>query len=128
MELVRGQTIQHILEQVGVFAPRRAAELCMQALAVLVKSDRRASEAGRLFQPLPQRLVSIRFNGGQPPEDGKVKSAIRDGEKTLGKAGRILVRKSGTEPVIRVMAEGEDEALVGRIVEDIAAAIRAAGG
>ena len=99
----------------------------LQALAVLVQSGRRASEAGRLFQPLPQRLVSVRFNGGQPLDDGKVKSAIRAGEATLGKTGRILVRKSGTEPVIRVMAEGEDETLVGRIVDDIAAAIRAVG-
>jgi phosphoglucosamine mutase len=93
---------------------------------VLVQSGRRASEAGRLFQPFPQRLVSVRFGGGQPLEDGKVKSAIRDGETALGQAGRILVRKSGTEPVIRVMAEGEDETLVGRVVDDIAAAIRAA--
>jgi len=100
----------------------------LQVLAVLVQSNRSASEAGRLFQPLPQRLVSIRFGGGQPLDNGKVKSAIRDGEATLGKAGRILVRKSGTEPVIRVMAEGEDEKLVGRIVDDIAAAIRAVGG
>jgi len=100
----------------------------LQVLAVLVQSNRSASEAGRLFRPLPQRLVSIRFNGGQPLDNSKVKSAIRDGEKTLGTAGRILVRKSGTEPVIRVMAEGEDEKLVGRIVDDIAAAIRAVGG
>jgi phosphoglucosamine mutase len=98
----------------------------LQVLAVLVQSGRRASEAGRLFQPFPQRLVSVRFGGGQPLEDGKVKSAIRDGETALGQAGRILVRKSGTEPVIRVMAEGEDETLVGRVVDDIAAAIRAA--
>jgi phosphoglucosamine mutase len=97
----------------------------LQALAVLVQSGHRASEASRLFQPLPQRLVSVRFNGGQPLGDGKVKSAIRAGEATLGKAGRLLVRKSGTEPVIRVMAEGEDEKLVARIVDDIAAAIRA---
>jgi phosphoglucosamine mutase len=100
----------------------------LQVLAVLVQSNRSASEAGRLFQPLPQRLVSIRFNGGQPLDDGRVKSAIRDGEKTLGAAGRILVRKSGTEPVIRVMAEGEDEKLVGRIVDDIATAIRTVAG
>jgi phosphoglucosamine mutase len=97
----------------------------LQVLAVLVQSQRRASDAGRLFQPFPQRLVSIRFNGGQPLDDGKVKSAIRDAETALGQAGRILVRKSGTEPVIRVMAEGEDEKLVGRVVDEIAAAIRA---
>ncbi|MGE0118248.1 MAG: phosphoglucosamine mutase [Dongiaceae bacterium] len=100
----------------------------LQVLAVLVQSGRRASEAGRLFQPFPQRLVSVRFGGGRPLEDGMVKSAIRAGETALGQAGRILVRKSGTEPVIRVMAEGEDEKLVGRVVDDIAAAIRAAAG
>jgi len=98
----------------------------LQVLAVIVQSGRRASEAGRLFQPLPQRLVSIRFNGGQPLESTGVQAAIRAGEAALGSAGRILVRKSGTEPVIRVMAEGEDETLVGRIVDDITAAIRTA--
>jgi phosphoglucosamine mutase len=100
----------------------------LQVLAVLVQSGKRASEAGRLFQPLPQRLVSIRFDGGQPLDNGKVKDAIRVGEAALGSGGRILVRKSGTEPVIRVMAEGEDEKLVGRVVDEIAGAIRKASG
>jgi phosphoglucosamine mutase len=98
----------------------------LQVLAVLVQSQRRASEAGRLFQALPQRLVSVR--GGQPLDDAQVQAAIRAGEATLSATGRILVRKSGTEPVIRVMAEGEDERLVGRVVDDIATAIRSVAG
>jgi phosphoglucosamine mutase len=98
----------------------------LQLLAVLVQSGRRLSEVGRVFAPFPQRLVSLRFNGGQPLDDAAVKAAIRDGEASLGGTGRLVVRKSGTEPVIRVMAEGEDEKLVGRVIEDISAAIRKA--
>jgi phosphoglucosamine mutase len=81
-----------------------------------------------LFEPLPQRLASVRFKDGQPLADAGVKAAIRAGEARLGKAGRLLVRKSGTEPVIRVMAEGEDATLVGHVVEEIAAAIRTRAG
>jgi phosphoglucosamine mutase len=99
----------------------------LQLLAVLVQAGRPLSEAGRLFEPLPQRLASVRFTAGQPLADAGVKAAIRAGEQRLGKAGRLLVRKSGTEPVIRVMAEGEDAALVGHVVEEIAAAIRGRG-
>jgi len=100
----------------------------LQVLAVVVQSGRRLSEVGRVFAPFPQRLVSLRFSGGQPLDDAKVKDAIRAGESSLGKAGRLVVRKSGTEPVIRVMAEGEDEKLVGRVIEDISTAIRAVAG
>ncbi len=100
----------------------------LQALALLVQSGRPLSEAGRVFEPLPQRLVSVRYAGGQPLDAAPVKAALRDGEASLGHAGRLLVRKSGTEPVIRVMAEGEDAALVGRVVDAIASAIRAAAG
>ncbi len=57
-----------------------------------------------------------------------MKAAIKDGERRLGKAGRLLVRKSGTEPLIRIMAEGEDEALVTAIIDEIAEAVMAAGG
>ena len=100
----------------------------LQLLAVVVQSGRRLSDVGRVFAPFPQRLVSLRFNGGQPLDDAKVKAAIRDGESSLGKAGRLVVRKSGTEPVIRVMAEGEDEVLIGRVIDDISAAIRRVAG
>jgi phosphoglucosamine mutase len=98
----------------------------LQVLAVLVASGRPASESGRLFAPLPQRLKSLRFADGTAPLDAAlVQAAIRAGEAALEGSGRLLIRKSGTEPVIRVMAEGEDEALVIQVVEDIAVAIEA---
>jgi phosphoglucosamine mutase len=98
----------------------------LQVLAELVASDKPASELLRLFEPLPQLLKSVRFNGGAPLEADAVKAAIAAGEERLGESGRLVIRKSGTEPVIRVMAEGEDEALVGEIVEQICAAVQAA--
>jgi phosphoglucosamine mutase len=98
----------------------------LQALAVLVASGKPASETGRLFAPLPQRLRSLRVDGEAKPLDSRaVKEAIRSAEAALGSAGRLLIRKSGTEPVIRVMAEGEDEKLVHRVVDDVARAIEA---
>ena len=97
----------------------------LQVLAELAASDKPASELLRLFEPLPQLLKSVRFNGGAPLEADNVKAAIADGEKRLGDNGRLVIRKSGTEPLIRVMAEGEDEALVGEIVEGICDAVKA---
>jgi phosphoglucosamine mutase len=91
----------------------------LQVLAVVVQAKKPASEVTRLFDPLPQLLRNVRFNGGAPLEDKAVQAAIRDGESRLGKAGRLVIRKSGTEPVIRVMAEGEDEALVDQVVGSI---------
>jgi phosphoglucosamine mutase len=98
----------------------------LQVLAVVLGSGRRASQVCRVFEPLPQMLRNIRYNGGQPLEQQSVKQAIDDGHRRLGNSGRLLIRKSGTEPVIRVMAEGEDEALIGSIVDDICGVIRAA--
>jgi phosphoglucosamine mutase len=98
----------------------------LQLLAVLVESGRPASEVCSAFTPMPQLLKSLRTNGGQPLEDAAVKQAISAAEASLGDGGRLLVRKSGTEPVIRVMAEGEDEALVGRVVNELADVIAAA--
>ncbi len=99
----------------------------LQVLAVLVGSGGPASGTGRLFTPLPQRLRSLRFDGAAKPLDAReVKEAIRSAEAALGKAGRLLIRKSGTEPVIRVMAEGEDEGLVTQVVGDIVEAVRKA--
>ena len=98
----------------------------LQLLAVIVRGAKPVSETARLFQPLPQFLKNLKFNGGQPLERDEVKAAIKGGEAALGDRGRVLIRKSGTEPVIRIMAEGEDEALVGRVVEDIAQAIQRA--
>jgi len=91
----------------------------LQVLAVVVQAGKPASEVTRLFDPLPQLLRNVRFNGGAPLEDKTVQAAIRDGEGRLGKAGRLVIRKSGTEPLIRVMAEGEDEALVDQVVGSI---------
>ena len=95
----------------------------LQALAVIVEADRPVSESARCFEPLPQRLKNVRFSGGKPLEADAVKRAIADGESRLKGTGRVLIRPSGTEPVIRVMAEGENETLVTRIVDDIADAI-----
>jgi len=98
----------------------------LQVLAVVVSGDRPASVACRLFQPLPQLLKNVRIAGGQPLESAEVKETIKEGEARLANTGRILIRKSGTEPLIRVMAEGEDEALVLAVVDDIAAAVERA--
>jgi phosphoglucosamine mutase len=100
----------------------------LQVLAVLVESGQRASELCRVFDPLPQLLKNVRFKGGAPLEVDSVKKAIRDAEKTLGKTGRVLIRKSGTEPVIRVMAEGEDQALIDRLVSQICGEIERVAG
>ena len=100
----------------------------LQVLAVLIKSGKPASETSRVFQPLPQLLKNVRFQaGGKPPLDqAAVKAAIAAGEAALNSSGRLLIRKSGTEPLIRVMGEGEDEKLVARVVDDIVAAVEAA--
>ena len=95
----------------------------LQVLAVVVASGKPASRVCRVFEPLPQVLQNVEFNGGKPLEDKAVRQAIKDGEGRLGAGGRLLVRPSGTEPVIRVMAEGEDEALVASVVGDIAGVI-----
>jgi phosphoglucosamine mutase len=98
----------------------------LQILAELVATGKPAGELLRLFDPLPQLLKNVRFGGGKPLESDSVKSAIANGEKRLGASGRLVIRKSGTEPVIRVMAEGEDEGLVTEIVDTICEAVKAA--
>ena len=95
----------------------------LQVLAVLAQDSKPASEAAHLYEPLPQVLENVRFRKGSPLEDAKVKSSIDDANAKLGGSGRILVRKSGTESLIRVMAEGDDETLVRAVVRQIAAAI-----
>ena len=88
-------------------------------LAVLVEEGRPASEACRVFKALPQLLRSVRFQGSSPLRDPGVRAAIADAEATLAPGGRLLMRESGTEPVVRVMAEGEEEALVHRVVSGL---------
>jgi phosphoglucosamine mutase len=97
----------------------------LQVLAALVASGKPASEVLHLFDPLPQVLKSVRFTGS-PLDSDRVKAAIADGEARLNGHGRLLIRKSGTEPVIRVMAEGEDKRLVKQVVDEICEAVVAA--
>jgi phosphoglucosamine mutase len=98
----------------------------LQVLAVLVEEGRPASAVCRRFTPLPQRLVNVRYAGtASPLRDEAVQREIAAYEERLGERGRVLIRASGTEPVIRVMAEAEEEALVDATVEALADAIRA---
>ncbi len=96
----------------------------IQVLSLLKQQDGPASEALTLFTPLPQILKNVRYSSGRPMEDERVIEAIRAGEEKLGANGRILVRASGTEPVIRVMAEGDDMDEITAIVDEICAAVR----
>jgi phosphoglucosamine mutase len=96
----------------------------LQVLAVLVDGSRPASEVCRCFRPLPQRLVNVRYSGTSPLKHAEVQREIAAHEEKLGDRGRVLIRASGTEPVIRVMAEAEDEQLVNDTVETLADAIR----
>ena len=98
----------------------------LQVLAVLAQEGKPASEVSHLYNPLPQVLENVRFKKGQPLEDARVQSSIAAANEKLGAHGRVLVRKSGTEPLIRVMAEGEDETLVRAVVRAIASAIEEA--
>ena len=97
----------------------------LQVLAVVQAKGRPVSEVCRRFEPVPQVLKSVRM-GPASLESTDVKSAISSGEDRLGGNGRLLIRPSGTEPVIRVMAEGDDPALVEEVVGDIIAALRSA--
>ncbi len=99
----------------------------LQVLSVLVQDDAPASRVCRVFDPLPQVLRSVPINGEDPMGADSVKAAIAEAEAALENTGRLLIRKSGTEPLIRVMAEGEDAGLVGRIVDDLAHQIAEAG-
>jgi phosphoglucosamine mutase len=98
----------------------------LQVLAALVESGRPASDVLHVFEPVPQLLKNVRFGGGQPLEAEGVKAAIADAEGELGNRGRLVIRKSGTEPLIRVMAEGDDPAMVERLVDRICEAVAAA--
>jgi phosphoglucosamine mutase len=96
----------------------------LQVLAVLAGERKPASEATTLYDPLPQILENIRFRNGSPLEDARVKSQIEAGAAQLNGKGRLIVRKSGTEPVIRIMAEGEDAHQLRTIVREIASVVR----
>ncbi len=91
----------------------------LQVLSVLVRSGKRASEACRVFAPLPQLLRNVRYRGASPLSLPHIQAAIDTAAARLAGTGRVLIRASGTEPLIRVMAEGEDSALIDEIVDGL---------
>ena len=98
----------------------------LKVLAELVATGKPAHKLLRLFDPMPQLLKNVRFTKGKPLDDASVKAAIAEGEAVLNGTGRLLIRKSGTEPLIRVMAEGEDRKLVAEVVDRICEAVKRA--
>ena len=95
----------------------------LQVLAVVKKQDKPVSQVCHRFEPLPQILRNVRYKKGKPLEDAKVRSAIKSAEQKLNGQGRLVIRPSGTEPVIRVMGEGDDKALVENVVDGIVEAL-----
>ena len=98
----------------------------LQVLAALVQSGKPASEILNQFEPVPQLLKNVRFAGGAPLEDDAVKERISAAEAELTGRGRLVIRTSGTEPLVRVMAEGDDPKMVERLVDSICEAVQAA--
>ncbi|MEM9013296.1 MAG: phosphoglucosamine mutase [Pseudomonadota bacterium] len=99
----------------------------LQVLAALVESDRPASALMQVFEPCPQLLRNVRYGAGADPlSAAPVVAAIADGEARFGAAGRLVIRKSGTEPLVRVMGECEDPTLLAEVVDGIAAEVEAA--
>ena len=98
----------------------------LQVLAALVEVQKPASELLNQFEPVPQLLKNVRFNGGEPLDNKHVKERIAAAETALKGRGRLVIRKSGTEPLIRVMAEGDDPLMVARLVDEICEAVAAA--
>jgi phosphoglucosamine mutase len=97
----------------------------LQLLAVVKKKDKPVSEVCHRFEPLPQVLRNVRYRGGKPLEHATVRSAIADAENRLNGHGRLVVRPSGTEPVIRIMGEGDDKAMIEEVVDGIVDALTA---
>lgn len=96
----------------------------LQVLAEVVRQGKPVSEVCKMFTPFPQVLKNVKFAGkSKPLENAQVISSIKDAEAMLGHTGRLVIRPSGTEPLIRVMAEGQDETLVHKIVDDLCSVI-----
>ncbi len=95
----------------------------LQLLAVVKRHNKPVSEVCHRFQPLPQVLKNVRYKNGTPLENAAVLSAIAGAEQKLGQSGRLIVRRSGTEPVIRIMGEGDDKTLVEAAVDDVIEAL-----
>jgi len=98
----------------------------LRVLTSLVRSQKPASEILHLFDPVPQLLKNVRYEGGKPLDNDTVKAVIADAEGELEGNGRLVIRPSGTEPVIRVMAEGDDSSQVEQVVDRVCDAVRAA--
>jgi phosphoglucosamine mutase len=98
----------------------------LQVLAAMVASGRKASDLLHQFDAVPQLLKNVRYEKGEPLKDAAVVERIAAAEARLDGRGRLVIRKSGTEPLIRVMAEGDDMAEVEAVVDDICAAVAAA--
>ena len=99
----------------------------LQVLAVAIEKDKPLSEVARVFRPLPQVLKNVRYEGRSLLDLATVKAAVADAEAKLSGTGRLLIRKSGTEPLIRVMAEGEDEDMVEMIVDGLVDVLQQTG-
>jgi phosphoglucosamine mutase len=97
----------------------------LQFLAAMVETGKKASQLTRVFEPVPQKLINVRYAAGKAPlEAGAVQEAIAAAEKALATSGRLLIRKSGTEPLIRVMGEAEDLGLLDRVLGSIVDAVK----
>jgi phosphoglucosamine mutase len=95
----------------------------LQLLSVVKQLDRPVSEVCHCFEPLPQVLKNVRYKGGHPLQADAVVTVIESAKERLGKGGRLVIRASGTEPVIRVMGEGDDRDLVTSVVDDVVDAV-----
>jgi phosphoglucosamine mutase len=95
----------------------------LQLLTVVKRLGRPVSEVCHCFEPLPQILKNVRYRNGQPLEEGAVVTAIESARQRLGSEGRLVIRPSGTEPVIRVMGEGDNRDLVVQVVDDVVDAL-----
>ena len=99
----------------------------LQFLSCMVEKDKKASELAQVFEPVPQKLINVRYEAGQDPlRSDAVQQAIADGEKALGNDGRLLIRKSGTEPLIRVMAEAIDPVLMDKVLDKVVSEVKTA--
>jgi len=96
----------------------------LQLLLAVREQQRSVSDACHLFDPVPQVMENVRIDGGHPLEDAKVRKAVAEAEKELQGWGRLVIRPSGTEPVIRIMVEGDDEIRIRQIAQNLASLLR----
>ncbi|MEM9279301.1 MAG: phosphoglucosamine mutase [Pseudomonadota bacterium] len=95
----------------------------LQVLSVVQATNKPVSEVCKKFEPVPQLLKNVRYTNGKPLENDRVKEAVADAESRLGNSGRLVIRASGTEPLIRIMAEGDDEVIIRSVVDEIASVV-----